>query len=327
MCNVCNIIFFLFSRYLILNVLFLLVGIGSWMFHMSLRWARVVQYCDARGLLLRSYTRALTLFRYTMQLLDELPMVWGTGYMIYCMHMVRNKLHHFLHTFFVVTLFCWELQCAVKKWYPKYNVYNTCYRPLPAPNLPPSRQQSPSQVRSSFLFYVKYCFYLKGLVTGWIGVLLTCINKCLNKGCGPGLDLVELLERLTANVSFATVLGSIPASTDTVQSEGVAYKAVLSKQNHKKSPCQKRIQKKSKCRFHLVLSRIFSSKNLFYSVLHPIHHRLSHIQESSHTPGKHKRIFYPRFYSCHKNHFFLPSFGFIAAFNSPPEIYWSFSGF
>ncbi len=45
-------------RYLILNVLFLLVGIGSWMFHMSLRWARVVQYCNARGLLLRSFTRA-----------------------------------------------------------------------------------------------------------------------------------------------------------------------------------------------------------------------------------------------------------------------------
>ncbi len=90
-----------FFRYLILNVLFLLVGIGSWMFHMSLRWARVVQYCDARGLVLLSYTRALTLFRYTMQLLDELPMVWGTGYMIYCMHMVN----HFLHSFFVVTLF------------------------------------------------------------------------------------------------------------------------------------------------------------------------------------------------------------------------------
>ena len=25
-----------------------------------------------------------------MQLMDELPMVWGTGYMIYCMHMVSN---------------------------------------------------------------------------------------------------------------------------------------------------------------------------------------------------------------------------------------------
>jgi len=53
------------ARFLILNFLFLLVGIGSWMFHMSLR--------------------------YTMQLLDELPMVWGTGYMIYCMHMALTS--------------------------------------------------------------------------------------------------------------------------------------------------------------------------------------------------------------------------------------------
>jgi hypothetical protein len=29
---------FIVSRYLILNFLFLLVGIGSWMFHMSLRF-------------------------------------------------------------------------------------------------------------------------------------------------------------------------------------------------------------------------------------------------------------------------------------------------
>jgi hypothetical protein len=35
-----------------------------------------------------------------------------------------------------------------------------------------------------------------------------------------GTDLAEWLERLTANAGVATVLGSIPASSDTVESEG-----------------------------------------------------------------------------------------------------------
>jgi hypothetical protein len=34
-----------------------------------------------------------------------------------------------------------------------------------------------------------------------------------------GLDLAEWLERMTANVEVATVLGSIPASSDTVKSD------------------------------------------------------------------------------------------------------------
>ncbi len=33
-------------------------------------------------------------------------------------------------------------------------------------------------------------------------------------------DLAELLERLTANAVVATIQGSIPASSDTVESEG-----------------------------------------------------------------------------------------------------------
>ncbi len=33
-------------------------------------------------------------------------------------------------------------------------------------------------------------------------------------------DLVEWLERLTANAQVATVLGSIPASSDTLESKG-----------------------------------------------------------------------------------------------------------
>jgi hypothetical protein len=35
-----------------------------------------------------------------------------------------------------------------------------------------------------------------------------------------GLDLVEWLERLTANAEVATVLSSMPACTNTVESEG-----------------------------------------------------------------------------------------------------------
>jgi hypothetical protein len=35
-----------------------------------------------------------------------------------------------------------------------------------------------------------------------------------------GRDLAEWLERLTANAEVSTVLGSIPASSDTVESQG-----------------------------------------------------------------------------------------------------------
>ena len=47
-----------------LYLLLLFTGIGSWMFHMTLR--------------------------YTSQLMDELPMVWGSAYMVYCLNRVRN---------------------------------------------------------------------------------------------------------------------------------------------------------------------------------------------------------------------------------------------
>jgi len=45
--------------------MFLLVGLGSALFHMTLK--------------------------HSMQLLDEVPMIWGSCYMGYCMHMVREK--------------------------------------------------------------------------------------------------------------------------------------------------------------------------------------------------------------------------------------------
>ncbi len=44
-----------------------------------------------------------------------------------------------------------------------------------------------------------------------------------------GWDLAEWLERLTANAKVATVLGSIPESSDTVESEGAADEALLNK--------------------------------------------------------------------------------------------------
>ncbi len=42
-----------------------------------------------------------------------------------------------------------------------------------------------------------------------------------------GWDLAERLERLAVNATVATVLGSVPASSDTVESDGAAEEAVL----------------------------------------------------------------------------------------------------
>jgi len=53
------------SRFQIMHFLFLMVGIGSTLFHMTLR--------------------------HSMQVLDEVPMIWGSCYMIYTMHMVTKK--------------------------------------------------------------------------------------------------------------------------------------------------------------------------------------------------------------------------------------------
>jgi dihydroceramidase len=44
-----------------------IVGVGSWLFHMTLR--------------------------YDMQLLDEVPMVWGGCILSYCMYQVKAPLH------------------------------------------------------------------------------------------------------------------------------------------------------------------------------------------------------------------------------------------
>jgi hypothetical protein len=52
----------------------------------------------------------------------------------------------------------------------------------------------------------------------WVG-----LHKAWEQGCGfvsITYYLAEWLERLTANAVVATVLGSIPASSDTVESKG-----------------------------------------------------------------------------------------------------------
>jgi hypothetical protein len=53
-----------------------------------------------------------------------------------------------------------------------------------------------------------------------IGVARQHCKISRNKWEGKKWDLAEWLERLTANAVVATVLGSIPASSDTVESEG-----------------------------------------------------------------------------------------------------------
>jgi len=49
-----------------------------------------------------------------------------------------------------------------------------------------------------------------------------------------GSDLAEWLERLTADAKVATVLGSIPASSDTLESEGRQMKQCWIKYLYKK---------------------------------------------------------------------------------------------
>jgi len=53
------------TRFVVLHLLFLVVGLGSTVFHMTLK--------------------------HSMQLLDEVPMIWGSCYMLYCMHMIQEK--------------------------------------------------------------------------------------------------------------------------------------------------------------------------------------------------------------------------------------------
>ncbi len=62
-----------------------------------------------------------------------------------------------------------------------------------------------------------------------------------------GLDLAKWLERLTANAPVATVQGSIPASVDTVDSEGRQMKQCWIQYEKKiKKSLQKIFEKKEK---------------------------------------------------------------------------------
>ena len=66
-------------RYRICYALLLLTGIGSWMFHMTLL--------------------------FNMQLLDELPMVWGGAYLLYSLYRARNSFEEGGKTVGIILLF------------------------------------------------------------------------------------------------------------------------------------------------------------------------------------------------------------------------------
>jgi hypothetical protein len=73
------------------------------------------------------------------------------------------------------------------------------------------------------------------------------LHSCWRQG---GWDLADWLERLTANAPVATVLGSIPASAGTVESEGRQMKhgapppkKNIKKENEKEDEAIKRVKK------------------------------------------------------------------------------------
>ncbi len=95
-------------------------------------------------------------------------------------------------------------------------------------------------------YFVKCCMWIRSSRRGWDltivdeiyrrrGWDLTIVDEiCIRRGW----DLTEWLERLTANAKFATWLGSIKASSDTVESERRQIKQCWQKyKKSKKSPC------------------------------------------------------------------------------------------
>ena len=76
-------------RFVILHLLFLIVGLGSTVFHMTLKYDQF-----KTSLFLYEKYFKFYKYRHSMQLLDEVPMIWGSCYMLYCMHMVRAASHY-----------------------------------------------------------------------------------------------------------------------------------------------------------------------------------------------------------------------------------------
>ncbi len=79
------------------------------------------------------------------------------------------------------------------------------------------------------IFPTKYIYFVNSSATVYKGRHMETVNvqtrsffysKVLFRGIFSGWDLAKWLERLTANAKVATVLGSIPASFDIVESEG-----------------------------------------------------------------------------------------------------------
>ncbi len=94
-----------------------------------------------------------------------------------------------------------------------------------------------------------------------------------------GWDLAEWLERLTANAVVATVLGSIPASSDTVESEGRQMKqcwiSYIKKKKNPKNPRFKRL-----CQYRQCYCNSFSARGLIEWQLKFWKHKHNHLLQS-----------------------------------------------
>ena len=64
----CHILVLCNFRFFLLYLTLLTIGVGSWLFHMTLR--------------------------YDMQLMDEVPMVFGSATLIYCIYQVQTQKHN-----------------------------------------------------------------------------------------------------------------------------------------------------------------------------------------------------------------------------------------
>ncbi len=98
-------------------------------------------------------------------------------------------------------------------------------------------------------------------------------KKMENSNYSRGWDLAKCLERLAVNAKVATVLGSIPASSDTVESEWRQMKQCWIKyikiKNPQKSPFKKIIHILSLV-FERSLSLLLRDLDLFEKQLFPV---------------------------------------------------------
>ena len=67
------------------------MGLGSTVFHMTLKY----DHFKTNLFYMKNISNfKFYKYRHSMQLLDEVPMIWGSCYMLYCMHMVWALSHY-----------------------------------------------------------------------------------------------------------------------------------------------------------------------------------------------------------------------------------------